>query len=98
VFKSNAGKSYPPETIVKDALAALAARKTPSIVSGPLYGFLTFLSTRLMSRKRMVTVMGKNSHGLIKLNEMKELGLSKEQLLTRTEPALVRSSRGNIEL
>jgi len=63
---STAGKSYPPKTIVKDALAALSARKTPSIVSGPLYRFLTFLSSRLMSRKRMVTVMGKNSTGLIK--------------------------------
>ncbi len=64
--KSTAGKNYPPETIVKDALAALAARKTPSIISGPLYRFLTFLSSRLMSRKRMVTVMGKNSPGLNK--------------------------------
>jgi hypothetical protein len=63
---SSGGKSYPPETIVKDALAALAARKTPSLVSGPLYRFLTFLSSRLMSRKRMVTIMGKNSPGLIK--------------------------------
>jgi hypothetical protein len=66
-FKKNPGsKSYSPEIVVKDALAALAARKTPSIVSGPLYRFLTFLSTRLMSRKRMVIVMGKNSTGLIK--------------------------------
>ncbi len=66
IKKSPGGKSYPPETVVKDALAALAARKTPSIVSGPLYCFLTFLSTRLMSRKRMVTIMGKKSPALIK--------------------------------
>lgn len=66
IKKGPAGKSYPPETVVKDALAALAARKTPSIVSGPLYRFLTFLSTRLMSRKKMVTVMGESSSGLIK--------------------------------
>ena len=66
IKKSPAGKNYPPETIVKDALVALAARKTPSIISGPLYRFLTFLSSRLMSRKRMVTVMGKNSPGLNK--------------------------------
>jgi short-subunit dehydrogenase len=65
-MKKSPAKSYSPELVVKDALAALAARKTPSIVSGSLYRFLTFLSTRLMSRKRMVTVMGKNSTGLIK--------------------------------
>jgi short-subunit dehydrogenase len=63
---SPGGKSYPPETIVKDALAALAARKKPSIVTGPLYRFLTFLSSRLMSRKSMVTVMGQNSPALKK--------------------------------
>ena len=64
--KTASGKSYPPETIVKDALVALTARKKPSIVTGPLYRFLTFLSSRLMSRKRMVTVMGENSPGLKK--------------------------------
>jgi short-subunit dehydrogenase len=66
IKKSTGSKSYPPEIIVKDALVALAARKTPSIVSGPLYRFLTFLSSRLMSRKRMVTVMGESSTGLMK--------------------------------
>jgi short-subunit dehydrogenase len=64
--KSPGGKSYPPETIVKDALVALARRKTPSIVTGPLYRFLTFLNTRLVSRKRMVTIMGENNPGLNK--------------------------------
>ena len=59
-------KSYPPETVVKETLAALAARKSPSIISGPLYRFLTFLNTRLMSRKMMVTIMGKDSTGLKK--------------------------------
>lgn len=58
--------SYPPETVVKEALAALRARKAPSIVSGPVYRFLTFLSTRLLSRKRMIMVMGKDSPGLSK--------------------------------
>ncbi len=56
--------SYPPETVVKEALAALRARKAPSIVSGPVYRFLTFLSTRLISRKRMIMTMGKGSSGL----------------------------------
>jgi short-subunit dehydrogenase len=60
------GKSYPPEIVVKEALAELQAREKPSIISGPLYRFLTFLSTRLMSRKMMVTTMGKNSSGLKK--------------------------------
>ena len=51
--------SYPPETVVKEALAALRARKAPSIVSGPVYRFLTFLSTRLISRKRMIAMIVK---------------------------------------
>jgi short-subunit dehydrogenase len=58
--------SYPPELVVKETLAALKARKAPSIISGPLYRFLTFLNTRLMSRKTMITIMGKNSVGLKK--------------------------------
>jgi len=59
-------KNYPPEIVVKEALAALKARKEPSIISGPVYRFLTFLNTRLMSRKTMVSIMGKNSAGLKK--------------------------------
>lgn len=59
-------RSYPPEVVVRKALAALKARKAPSIISGPLYRFLTFLSTRLMSRKRMITIMGEGSSGLRK--------------------------------
>jgi hypothetical protein len=59
-------KSYPPEVVVKKALAALKARNAPTVISGPLYRFLTFLSTRLMSRKKMVTIMGKGSTGLRK--------------------------------
>ncbi len=57
-------KGYPPEVVVKKALAALKARKEPSIISGPLYRFLTFMNTRLNSRKRMITIMGKGSSGL----------------------------------
>ncbi len=59
-------RRYPPEVVVKEALAALRARKEPSVISGPLYRFLTFLSTRLMRRKRMITMMGKGSSGLRK--------------------------------
>ena len=47
-------------------LAALRARKAPSTISGSLYRFLTFLITRLMSRKMMIAIMGKNSAGLKK--------------------------------
>lgn len=54
-------RSYPPEVVVRKALTALKARKAPSVISGPLYRFLTFLNTRLMSRKTMVTIMGKGS-------------------------------------
>lgn len=57
-------RSYPPEVVVKKALATLRARKAPSVISGPLYSFLTFLNTRLMSRKTMITIMGKGSTGL----------------------------------
>jgi short-subunit dehydrogenase len=57
-------RSYPPEVVVRKALAALKARKAPSIISGPLYRFLTFLNTRLMSRKMMITIMGRGSTGL----------------------------------
>jgi len=56
--------NYPPEIVVKAALDALKKRKAPSIISGPIYRFLTFLNTRLMSRKTMVGIMGKNSAGL----------------------------------
>ncbi len=59
-------RSYPPEVVVKKALAALRARKAPTVISGPLYRFLTFLNTRLMSRKTMITIMGKGSSGLRK--------------------------------
>jgi len=59
-------KSYPPEVVVKRALATLKARKAPTVISGPLYRFLTFLNTRLMSRKVMITIMGKGSAGLKK--------------------------------
>lgn len=55
---------YPPEVVVKDALAALKARKAPEVISGPKYRFLTFLSTRFANRKVLITMMGKGSEGL----------------------------------
>jgi short-subunit dehydrogenase len=57
---------YQPEVIVKRALAALKARKRPAVIGGPLYRLLTFLNSRLMSRKMMVTIMGKRSTGMRK--------------------------------
>jgi hypothetical protein len=62
--KSPAGMQYPPEIVVSEALAALKERKEPSIVSGPWYRFMMFPITRLMSRKMMITIMGKRSGGL----------------------------------
>jgi short-subunit dehydrogenase len=59
-------RNYPPEVVVEKALAVLRKRKAPSVISGPLYRFLTFMSTRLVSRKRMITIMGKDSAGLRK--------------------------------
>ncbi len=63
---AQAMRSYPPEVVVKKAIAALKARSAPSVISGPLYRFLTFLNTRLMSRKMMITIMGKGSAGMRK--------------------------------
>lgn len=57
-------RGYAPEIVVREALAALRERSRPSLVTGRLYRFLTFLSTRFMTRKRMIATMGKNSTGL----------------------------------
>ena len=58
------GRSYPPEVVVKDALAALRVRKAPIVISGPMYRILTFLAEKLTSRKRLINIMGKGSDGL----------------------------------
>lgn len=58
------GPSYPAETVVREALASLRARSAPSFISGPKYRLLAFLSTRLLSRKLMTTIMGQGSSGL----------------------------------
>jgi uncharacterized protein len=58
------GPIYPPETVVKDALAALKLRKAPSVITGPMYRLLTFLATKFVSRKRLITIIGKGSIGL----------------------------------
>jgi short-subunit dehydrogenase len=58
------GPVYPPEVVVKDALAALRERKVPSVVSGPVYRLLVFLATRLANRKMLINALGKGSPGL----------------------------------
>lgn len=60
------GPGYPPEIVVKDALAALKKRKAPSVITGPRYRLFTFLATKLVSRKRLITIIGKGSAGLKK--------------------------------
>jgi len=53
--------SYPPEVVVSEALKALKARKKPLLVSGPRFRFLTGIANRLLSRKKMIAMMGKNN-------------------------------------
>src|SRR5512143_158360 len=57
-------KSYPPEVVVKDALAALKTRKAPVVISGPLYRPLTFIITKFLSRRKLIEIMGKDSSAL----------------------------------
>lgn len=57
-------KGYPPEVVVKDALSALQKRTTPTVITGPRFRFLSFISTRLLSRKSILNIMGKDSPGL----------------------------------
>ncbi|MBU0485326.1 MAG: SDR family NAD(P)-dependent oxidoreductase [Proteobacteria bacterium] len=58
------GPSYPPEVVVKEALRCLKKRSCPSIISGPRYRFLAAITTRLLSRKRIIEIMGKDSPGM----------------------------------
>jgi hypothetical protein len=58
------GPSYPPEVVVKEAIVSLKARSKPSVISGPRYRFLAAITTRLLSRKRVIETMGKNSPGM----------------------------------
>lgn len=63
-YKKPDGPSYPPEVVVKEALAALQKRQIPSLISGPKYRFLVALATRLISRTKMISMMGKSSAGM----------------------------------
>ena len=53
--------AYSPEVVVREALKALETRKKPSLISGPRFRFLTTFSNKLLSRKRMISIMGKNN-------------------------------------
>lgn len=58
------GPRYSAETVVREALDAYAARRSPVIISGPKYRPLTFVSSRLVGRKTLTTVMGRGSVGM----------------------------------
>lgn len=62
--KNLAGLTYPPEVIVKDALKAMGKRKEPTVISGPKYKWLTAFTTKMLTRKQRVDLMGKSSSGL----------------------------------
>jgi uncharacterized protein len=47
-----------PEQVVATALLALKRRQKPSVVSGLMNRVMTFASTRAMSRKRAISLMG----------------------------------------
>ena len=58
------GPGYPPEVVVKDAISALQKRTKPTIITGPRFRFLSFISTRFLSRAKMLNIMGKDSPGM----------------------------------
>lgn len=55
---------YTPESVVATALKALRKRKKPCVICGRKYKILAFLGGRILSRKKMITKMGKSSPGL----------------------------------
>ena len=55
---------YTPESVVATALKTLRKRKEPCVICGRKYKILAFLGGRVLSRKRMITKMGKKSPGL----------------------------------
>ncbi len=53
--------AYPPQTVVREALCALARRKQPTLISGPRFRWIFFFLTRLIGRKYSAVLLGKNS-------------------------------------
>ncbi|MDW7774052.1 MAG: SDR family NAD(P)-dependent oxidoreductase [Desulfobulbaceae bacterium] len=65
-YNNPGGMSYPPEIVVKEAIASLRTRRKPSVISGLRFRFLAAITTRLLSRKQVIEIMGKNSPGMKK--------------------------------
>ena len=53
--------AYPPEVVVSEALNVLKKRKHPSFLSGPRFRYLTSIVNRLLSRKKIIEIMGKSN-------------------------------------
>jgi len=51
--------AYEPEVVVSEALKTLKNRKLPSFISGPRYRWLTGFANRILSRKKIIEMMGK---------------------------------------
>jgi short-subunit dehydrogenase len=56
--------AYQPEVVVSEALKTLKKRKLPSYISGPRYRYLTSFVSKLLSRKKIIEIMGKNNPAL----------------------------------
>lgn len=54
----------PPEIVVKEAIRELGKRKRPSLISSPRFRFFANLSSRILTRKRVIKLMGNRSPGL----------------------------------
>ena len=53
--------AYPPEVVVSEAMKVLKQRKHPSFLTGPRFRYLTAIVNRLLSRRKMIEIMGKSN-------------------------------------
>ena len=53
--------AYPPEVVVSEAMKVLKQRKLPSFLTGPRFRYLTTIVNRLLTRKKMIEIMGKSN-------------------------------------
>jgi hypothetical protein len=53
--------AYRPEVVVSEALKVLKKRKHPSFLTGPRFRYLTSFVSRLLSRRKMIEIMGKSN-------------------------------------
>ncbi len=56
--------AYSPEVVVSEVMKVLKKRKQPSFLSGPRFRYLTFIVNRLLSRKKIIEIMGKSNPAL----------------------------------